>query len=135
MEIATAEIGVKEIDGAGNNPRIIQYHTATALRAGSDSVPWCSSFVNWVLREAGVQGTGSAQARSFLKWGQECDPAPGCVVILKRGNPPNGHVGFYVRHLGADYIKVLGGNQSDCVKVSNYKVADVLGYREIKEEL
>lgn len=134
MQIATAEIGTKEIPGTGrHNPRIIQYHTATALRAGTDEVPWCSSFANWVLREAGLRGTGSAQARSWLKWGVECDPEAGCIVILKRGEPPNGHVGFYVRHLGEKCIKVLGGNQSDCVKVSTYKVADVLSYRWVGE--
>lgn len=129
LEIATAEIGTKEIAGPNHNTRIVQYHTATALRAGSDEVAWCAAFVNWVLREAGIKGTGSASARSFLTWGQSCDPEAGCVVVLKRGNPPNGHVGFYVRDLGTDYIKVLGGNQSDMVRVSNYKKADVLAYR------
>jgi uncharacterized protein (TIGR02594 family) len=135
LEIATAEVGVKEIDGTGNNPRIVQYHTATALRAGADSIPWCSAFVNWVLREVGVKGTGSAAARSFLTWGKKCDPEVGCVVVLQRGGPAHGHVGFYVRDLGTDYIKVLGGNQSDCVKVSNYKKADVLGYRTAGESV
>ena len=135
LEIATAEVGTKEVKGTGANPRIVQYHSATTLKAGSDEVPWCSAFVNWVLREAGVKGTDRANARSFLTWGQKCDPEAGCIVVLQRGDPAHGHVGFYVRHLGEDYIKVLGGNQSDCVKVSNYKKADVLGYRTAGESV
>lgn len=39
-----------------------------------------------------------------------------------------GHVGFYVGG-GAGSIRVLGGNQSDRVKVSVFPTSMLLGYR------
>ena len=132
LEIATAEIGVKEICGDRDNPRIVEYHQCTALKATDDETPWCSSFCNWVLKRLGIEGTGSAAARSWLRWGAALDePLPGCIAVLRRGKPPSGHVGFFVRKAQGGLIKVLGGNQGDCVKVSPYKEADVLGYRWI----
>lgn len=47
-EIAEKELGQKE-DFFGENPKIIEYHDATTLSANRDEVPWCASFVNWVL--------------------------------------------------------------------------------------
>ena len=128
-QIATGEIGQKEIIGAGNNPRVVEYHQSTTLKATSDDVPWCSSFVNWCVTQAGLRGTNSAAARSWLDWGQVVDlPIEGDIVIFKRGNPPSGHVAFFVKSSG-DLVYVLGGNQSDQVKISAYKRGDVLGYR------
>lgn len=129
--IATAEIGVKEKKGPDDEDRILEYKKATpAVSDTHDEVAWCASFVNWVLGEAGIEGTGSPVARSFLKWGKPCDqPRAGCLVVLRRGAAWQAHVGFFVRQLDSNYIKVLGGNQSDCVKVSTYRVSDVLGYR------
>lgn len=129
-EIARAEIGVKEKPGVAHTRRIIEYHATTTLKATTDEVPWCSSFVNWCVSMAGLRGTNSAAARSWLDWGTTVDtPREGDIVILSRGNrPQSGHVGFYIEKIG-DIIKVLGGNQSDSVKISNYPVANVLGYR------
>lgn len=129
-EIAKGEIGQKEIAGAGNNPRIVEYHQTTSLKATTDEVSWCSSFVNWCVTKAGQKGTNSAAARSWLRWGEQLkQPVEGCVVVFKRGAPPSGHVGFFVKSDGVN-VWVLGGNQSDQVKITSvYKVADVLGYR------
>ncbi|HSE35863.1 MAG TPA: TIGR02594 family protein [Blastocatellia bacterium] len=130
LEIAAREIGVEEVPGPGDNPRVIEYHQATTLKATDDSVAWCSSFVNWCMKQAGIQGTRSAAARSWLNWGKKLDsPRNGCVVVLKRGNNPNnGHVAFYVGD-GSGDIRLLGGNQSDQVKVSAFPKTMVLSYR------
>lgn len=132
LKVAKAEMarGVVEIAGDQDNPRIVEYHSATTLHATDDETPWCSAFANWVMKQAGIKGTGLANARSWLDWGRKLDaPVPGCVVVLKRGtSPTSGHVGFYLEPKG-DRIAVLGGNQGNSVKVSNYLVADVLGYR------
>lgn len=129
-EFARNEIGQKEVPGSGNNPRIVEYHATTSLKATSDEVSWCSSFVNWCVKQAGLRGTNSAAARSWLDWGKVLDkPVEGCIVIFKRGAPPSGHVAFYVKDVSSELIQVLGGNQSDQVKMSNYKKSDVLGYR------
>lgn len=128
--IAQGELGVTEIPGPSNEPRIVKYHASTTLRATQDYVPWCSAFANWCIQRAGLKGTGLANARSWLKWGKALDdPVEGCIVIFKRGtNPQSGHVAFFVGQDG-NYVRVLGGNQGDMVKVSRFPVADVIGYR------
>jgi uncharacterized protein (TIGR02594 family) len=130
LEIALREIGVEEVPGAGNNPRVIEYHKTTTLKATQDSVAWCSSFVNWCMKQAEIQGSGSAAARSWLSWGKKLDtPRNGCIAVLKRGsNPANGHVAFYVGD-GTSTIRLLGGNQGDQVKVSTFPKSMVLSYR------
>ena len=116
LEIAIAEIGVSEVAGSGSNPRIVKYLQSTTLSgnmASSDETPWCSAFVNWCVEQAGYAGTDSAGARSWLKWGQGTDkPVAGCVVVFKRGAPPNGHVAFFVS-MTSDSVRVLGGNQGN----------------------
>lgn len=71
MVIAERELasGVRERPGAEHNPRIVEYHSATLLRATTDEVPWCSSFANWCLLQVFETGTWSAAARSWLAWG------------------------------------------------------------------
>lgn len=130
-EIAKQEVGAKEVPGPQHNKRILEYHATTTLKATTDEVSWCSSFVNWCVTQAGLKGTDSAAARSWLKWGTPVDtPREGDIVIFSRGsNPQSGHVGFYIETIG-ETIKVLGGNQGDQVKVSNYLKSNVLGYRE-----
>lgn len=129
MQIARAELGQTEVSGSGDNPRIRQYHATTAGGAEPDSTPWCSSFANFCVRGAGLQGANSKAARSWLTWGQEApDFVPGCIVVLKRGNPPSGHVGFYVgRESGR--IQLLGGNQGDKVSIASFDADRVIGIR------
>ena len=133
LEIARGEIGVKEIAGELANPRILEYLRSTSLGAwgqGRDETAWCSAFVNWCVVQAGIEGTGSAMARSWLGWGVECAPEPGCIVVLKRGKPPSGHVGFLDEWSGPDNtIRLLGGNQQNAVNVTTYPTSRVLGYR------
>jgi len=133
LAIAEKEIGVHEFPGPADNPRIVEYHSATSYGARDDEVAWCSSFVNWCMREAGISRTGSAAARSWLNWGNLLpEPRKGCVVILRRGdNNWQGHVGFCTSEgdPAGPYIYVLGGNQGDAVSVSPFPKTRVLGYR------
>jgi len=131
LAVAFDEVGTKEIPGDGHNPRIVEYHQATSLKATSDEVPWCSSFANWVVKQAGIKGTGSAAARSWMTWGRPLStPVYGCIVVMKRGkNPGAGHVGFFVASLGDNHIRVLGGNQSDAVNIATFRRSSVLSYR------
>lgn len=130
LEIAEGEIGQKEIAGDADNPSIVKYHSFTTLHATDDETPWCSAFANYCIIAAGLEGTRLANARSWLKWGKPLNkPEIGCIVVLKRGNSPTaGHVGFCVGET-ATHIKLLGGNQADQVKVSQFPKSDVLGYR------
>ncbi len=129
LSIARAELGQAEGGPGNSNPRIEAYHASTHGGAASDSVHWCSSFVNFCVEHSGVKGTDSKLARSWLNWGVEApDFVPGCVVILKRGNPPKGHVGFYVGR-EAGRIRLLGGNQTDKVSIASFDADRVIGRR------
>lgn len=132
--MAVSQLGIKEEEGPKANPQIVEYAKHTELQATSDEVPWCSAFANWVVDEAGFQGTRSAAARSWLKWGVRLEEAIiGCIVVLDRqdsSNPNAAHVAFCTKpDLGDGLIRCIGGNQSDQVKVSTYKSNRVLGYR------
>jgi uncharacterized protein (TIGR02594 family) len=142
LSIARAEFGVRELSGAGrHSQRIVAYHQTTGLRATDDETPWCSSFVNWVMVQAGYRGTNSAAARSWLNWGRELgdEPRQGAITVLKRrgrtsdaatGSTSGFHVAFFLsRTTGA--VTLLGGNQGNRVKESTYPLSnyEVRGYR------
>lgn len=136
MRIALGEQGQREIAGAAANPRILEYHATTTLRATSDEVAWCSAFVNWVLVLAGYRATKSAMARSWLGGGERVSqPEYGDIVVFRRpgGGPQAGHVGFYVGS-GFGFVEVLGGNQGDQVCVSKYSATDVIGFIRPEKE-
>lgn len=127
IEIAEKELGVKEKRG-GENPRIVEYHKQTSLKASTDEVPWCSSFANWVMNKAGYVGTRSAMARSWASWGRKLDKfEPGCIVVFSRGTGGQGHVAFGIS-MENDKVKVIGGNQSDSVCYAHYPKSKVIAY-------
>ncbi|MHB0955538.1 MAG: NlpC/P60 family protein [Pirellulaceae bacterium] len=126
MQVARREIGVRETAGSAHNPRIIQYHASTSLKATTDETAWCASFVNWCLIQSGVVGTNSAAAASFVTWGKATHAQPGAVCVIYNASAANSslsrsgnHVGFLVEETSANYV-LLGGNQSDSVKISNF---------------
>lgn len=131
IDYALQEYGVKEIAGDADNPRVVQYSTDIGNTwVKDDEVAWCSEFVNWCLLKAGIPGTKSAVAKSFLKWGEELKtPEFGCLVIF--GWPDgSGHIGFYVNET-SDIVRVLGGNQNDEVNITRYKKDRILSYRKV----
>ena len=133
FNIAMGEIGVKEVNGTGNNPRVLEYHQATSLKASDDETSWCSSFMNFCFLRAGLKGSGRADAKSWLTIGIEVtEPELGDVVILWRGSPDSwmGHVGFYAGRDG-DNIILLGGNQGDRVCYQSFPKSRLIGYRRV----
>lgn len=100
---------------------------------------WCAAFVNGVLHQAGMQGTDSLAARSFLNVGHAVDgrPQEGDIVVLSRGDPngPYGHVGFYVGE-GATpgSVRILAGNQGNKVAYADYPASQVLGVRRVSKD-
>jgi uncharacterized protein (TIGR02594 family) len=129
MSIAEGELGQAEIPGAQNNPRIVAYHATTGLHAETDEVAWCSSFVNWVMRQAGYVGTNSAAARSWVGWGQASEARYGAITVIKHinahhdaatGSTSGFHVAFLLE-VTDTHIRLLGGNQHDSVRVSSFR--------------
>lgn len=131
LEVARAEIGVKETPGVESTPRIDEYLAATRGHASGDETPWCSAFTNWVVQHSGDQGTGSKAARSWLSWGLESLPVPGCIVVLWRGSVDSwrGHVGFLDHVDERGNVVLLGGNQGNRVSLRTYPRSRVLGFR------
>jgi uncharacterized protein (TIGR02594 family) len=128
LDVARQEVGQKEVAGKAHNPRIVEYHQSTSLKATSDETPWCSSFVNWTMKQAGYPGTNSAAALSWKKWGEKSDePVVGSIAVIDRGNG-KGHVGIVVGRDG-DNIILLGGNQKDGVRYSAYPASKIAEYR------
>ncbi len=82
-DIARAELAldVREFPNSANNPRIVMYHRTTNASSGtSDIVPWCSSFVNYCVEQAGWIGTNSQRALTWEDWGQNVGE-----VLTKKG--------------------------------------------------
>lgn len=132
LKIARGEVGVAEIVGVDHNDRVLEYHSVTTLRATSDEVPWCASFVSWVMEQAGLPSQRSARARDWETYGQKLDtPLMGCIVVFwrKSRSSGSGHVGFYMGKDRLGRILVLGGNQSNEVNISAYDPDQLLGYR------
>lgn len=135
LEEALAWVNTKEVKGEPSNDDIIRFNTYTSLKATTDSTPWCSSFINFIVAQCGDKGTNSAAARSWLTWGKQLSsPTPGCIVVIDRkdaNNPNAAHVGFYVCDgLDPKNILILGGNQSDSVKPAEFPRSKVIGYRD-----
>jgi uncharacterized protein (TIGR02594 family) len=134
MEVALNEFYTSELAGHNrNNPRILEYHSASRGHATDDETSWCSSFVNWVMREIGVQGTGRANARSWRNWGNPIPlaaPQYGAVTVLWRESPSSwkGHVGFFAG-IERGRLILLGGNQGDAVSLRPYPRSHLLDFR------
>lgn len=89
-------------------------------------VPWCAAFVNGILRAAGHSGTGSNKAISFAKYKRPTKaPKKGDIVVFRS------HVGFFQSFTGNGRVAVLGGNQSNRVKVSHFSTRSVISYRSV----
>lgn len=92
-------------------------------------VPWCAAFVNGILKQLGLSGTNSNTARSFSKYNSATKtPSKGDIVVFRR------HVGFFegfVKKGNKTMVAVLGGNQSNRVKISYFPVKSVISYRKV----
>lgn len=90
-------------------------------------VPWCAAFINAILEREGYLGTNDNRARSFKTYGVKVStPEVGDIVVFRS------HVGIFVEYKQINdtlYIGVLGGNQSNSVKVSYFPVKSILAIR------
>lgn len=137
LQIATAEIGVKEISGAAANPKILEYAEETGFENyTSDETAWCSLFANWVAFRSGLERSESLAARSWLNIGMPIDrPEPGDVVVFwrERRDSWKGHVGFFTGFsTDGTRIYCLGGNQGNQVSITAKPRDRILGYRRLR---
>jgi uncharacterized protein (TIGR02594 family) len=129
--IATAksELGIKEWN-TGDNPEVTKYHDSVNDLHWGDNVPWCASFVTWVMKKNGYSVPRySARAKSWLEFGRSAGiPAYGAIAVKSRRG--GGHVCFVVGATNdGKYLYCLGGNQHDEVCISKYRKEVFLDFR------
>ncbi|HMN37954.1 MAG TPA: TIGR02594 family protein [Hyphomicrobium sp.] len=137
MAAAWAEFGVRETPGPGNSPKVLAYYReAGRADINQDAVAWCAAFIGAMLARAGVVGTGSLLARSYLDWGIPIEAGRvGAIAVLSRGSDPNaGHAGFLVGQNETELF-LLGGNQDDSVSVAAFDTGRLLGFRWPKGDM
>ena len=132
LETALSQWGEAERIGTESNPRILEYLRAAGLRELADETPWCGAFITWCAARCGITPPPlPAVARSWLSVGQPAtDPKLGDIVVLKRGQQWQGHVGLFIRRQ-LNEVLVLGGNQSDRVGLGSYPFESIIGFRRI----
>ncbi len=135
LKKALSQYNIREIVGKRDNPEVLKYFDALGYKGSKlkDETAWCSAFVNWCCKEAGLPYSGKLTARSWLKVGMQVKkPKIGDIVIFWRESRQSwkGHVGFFIRET-KNYIYVLGGNQSNKVCIKPYPKYRLLEYRRI----
>lgn len=95
--------------------------------------PWCASFVNWCLKQAGYPSTSSpASSQSFRRDKNYIaidKPVYGAIVVFTDAhNPARGHVGFLYAFDEKEKPIVLGGNQSDTINFESGFSKKISGY-------
>lgn len=128
---AWRELGVREIAGSKDNPRIrALFKDAGHSEIVRDEVAWCAAFVGACLERSKLKSTRSLMARSYMTWGTELTAAKsGAIAVLSRGSDPSlGHVGFVVGETD-DHLQLLGGNQGQRVSVQSFPKSRLLELR------
>ena len=145
FDMAQRFVGTKEIGGDTDNPQILAFLKLDNTWPEHDEVPWCSGFVNYICWLLRLPRSKSLRARSWLTVGRAIrldEAEPGDVIVLQRGGGDQpgpevieapGHVGFFAGYdtVAAEWVQVLGGNQSDGVNVREYPTTRLLGVRRL----
>lgn len=116
-------------DYEGLNEKKDRKDLKTAIGVDPVRTPWCAAFINHLLEKQGKQGTDNLTALSFLRWGKKTvQPKPGDIAVLY------GHVTIFLAFSeDGKYIKTIGGNQDDSVKVGEYPLKRVISFRTYSE--
>ena len=118
LEEALKFEGLQEIPGEEDDPQIVEWLRDCGVPKPTDEIPWCAAFVNGILKNVGIRGTGSAASQSFKDWGMECEAEPGAIAIFPA------HVAFVVDT--EPEVTVIGGNQSDGVTIGAARLYGVV---------
>lgn len=134
LALAIADLGIAEIVGAKNNPKVVaMFKDAGFSGVTDDETAWCAAFVGAKLRLAGLASSNSLAALSYGEWGIKLpQPAVGAVGYKTRknarGNVIGGHV-FFIVGWDKDKVLALGGNQNNRVSIAPIARKDVAGFR------
>lgn len=134
------ELDETTADGKANVDRY--FKEALGINNGA-SLAWCGAFASYCMVVSGDETAKKSlvpvaeRAANWLAWGNIGVPIAaekypdGAVIVLapSPGTDSSGHVTFYKRHLNADKIECLGGNQGNTLKLSSYDVSRVRAVR------
>lgn len=135
-EVAKGLYGLRERLPEGElNPTIAKFFDTTWWEEGDAGDAWCSAFVNFCVEGAGMEGTNSPRARSWLEWGTAKDFSQvqrGDIIVLSRGpNRDLGHVGFYYDRTPGGDLLIYGGNQRNKVGIKMFRIYRLLSVRDV----
>lgn len=129
-------LGLEEWTGKdSNNPAIVEFFKDAGHDwVQDDETPWCAAFVNSVLKDCSLKGTGKLNARSFMDWGEPVRFSTaelGDIVVFWREKRTSwkGHVAFFAGFDHNGDVLALGGNQGNAVTVQSYPRERVLTIR------
>ena len=143
MSVAKGEDGTKEDTRDKGNKKFLKRYSNTEVEkyytshnsSWTDDVPWCGSFVNWVMKKSGYKQTVSHpyRAKSWKNFGKKAKkPIYGAIAVKSRRG--GGHVAFVIgQSQDGKYLYVLGGNQSDAVNIKKYKKSVWTDFRVPKD--
>ena len=134
IKLATTQLGVAETANF-ENPSILKYFDAFTLEQSlvTQTTPWCSIFLNWVMWQLGLSRSRNVTARSWLQCGIEVEfPDIGDIAVFWRESAKSekGHVGIYFAETD-EQILILAGNQSDKVSFKWLDKSRLLGFRSM----
>lgn len=115
MEVAIREAKQWAGTSESNITKIDNYHKEISVSGELDTVPWCASFVNYALKDAGYPYEKSAGSQ-FPTWSKHFvkidKPVYGALMVWQKGK--QGHVAFaYGKDTISGEVIALGGNQND----------------------
>lgn len=113
--------GIKEVQGEGDNPVILDWAKEIGEYLGAeyikDETPWCGLVMGIVAKRAKFEPPKMClRARAWVNFGNRVlIPELGSIVVFVRAGG-GGHVGLYVAEDESHY-HILGGNQGDAVSI------------------
>lgn len=122
IQVARAEIGVKEYSGRNDGERVGKYLRYTGLGEGYE---WCAAFVSWCFGQLGLPEPNTPWSPSLFPSSRRLPSVayarPGDVFgIWVREKGRVGHVGLVEEVLGvggrSSYFITIEGNYQDAVR-------------------
>lgn len=122
LEIARAEIGVREIGSSNTGRRVEEYQASTTL--GGTGWPWCSALCIWSEKEAAA----ALNVKPVLPPTASCDvhldyarrhnilsdkPQAGDLFLVMKTNNDATHIGFVVEPQDTRFVTVEGNTNTD----------------------
>lgn len=112
----------------GFNPKIVNCYKEVGFNISNDKTPWCAAFAGTVLKNAGFEYLAAPKSGlsslAYSGYGQSVGLQPerwrkwDIIVFTRNGG---GHIGFiYGVNKAQGTVIVLGGNQSDNLKLSSF---------------